>query len=354
MQEHSAAGADGLGYLVLALAMNVVIRVYLMRDLWVRVLRLGQCASASSAAANVAAQGRSGQRARRGICRRSRCRRVLAHELMTMDSDAPEISAARRPADAAIYFDGTSSRRRAVTLRFRRPARNQRTDEQPLAAWAYADIRRADSPSGMLRLSCLTAPALARLEIRDAALATELVSRCARLDENTPGRRGVAADRRLVARGGGFDRRRGAVRLPLAADRLAPLVPERSNGGSAMSPTAQIKTMFGAKVCDDPAGQAAFVKLVTAIARIRRPRPSVQSARAVDPDSQCLRAAGRQGLSVRRTAGEGRQPRRDRRRAGARTRPSQASRQHARADPQRRHVVPDRAAVRRHHRLRAR
>ena len=31
----------------------------------------------------------------------------------------------------------------------------------------YADIRRADSPSGTLRVTCLTAPSLARLEIRD-------------------------------------------------------------------------------------------------------------------------------------------------------------------------------------------
>ena len=34
-----------------------------------------------------------------------------------MDSDAPEISKTP-PANAATYFDGTSSRRRAVTLHF--------------------------------------------------------------------------------------------------------------------------------------------------------------------------------------------------------------------------------------------
>ncbi|WP_442894825.1 DUF7092 domain-containing protein [Bradyrhizobium sp. AZCC 1610] len=36
---------------------------------------------------------------------------------MTMDSDAPEISKTP-PANAATYFDGASSRRRAVTLQF--------------------------------------------------------------------------------------------------------------------------------------------------------------------------------------------------------------------------------------------
>ena len=87
---------------------------------------------------------------------------------MTMDNDAPEISKTP-PTNAAAYFDGTSSRRRAVTLHC-----SDRLeiieDEQTLAVWDYADIRRADSPSGMLRLGCLTAPALARLEVRDNAL----------------------------------------------------------------------------------------------------------------------------------------------------------------------------------------
>src|SRR5213596_3221972 len=109
---------------------------------------------------------------------------------MTMDSDAPEISKTP-PANATTYFDGTSSRRRAVTLQF-----SDRLEiiegEQTLAAWDYADIRRADSPSGILRLGCLGAPALARLEVRDNALASELVSRCANMDDNAPGRRGVA------------------------------------------------------------------------------------------------------------------------------------------------------------------
>ena len=86
-----------------------------------------------------------------------------------MENDAPEISKTP-PANAAIYFDGASSRRRAVVLHF-----SDRLEisehEQVLAAWDYADMRRADSPSGMLRLACLSAPALARLEVRDDALA---------------------------------------------------------------------------------------------------------------------------------------------------------------------------------------
>src|SRR4051812_25178570 len=107
-----------------------------------------------------------------------------------MDSDAPD--AAMSPAvGRAIYFDGTSNQRRAVTLQFADRLEIS-GGEQVLAVWAYGDIRRADSRSGMLRASCLTAAPLARLEIRDAAVAADLVSRCAGIDDNTPGRRGVA------------------------------------------------------------------------------------------------------------------------------------------------------------------
>ena len=49
-------------------------------------------------------------------------------------------------AGIGIYFDGMSSRRRAVTLVFS-DALEIGTDEAAPARWAYADIRRADSPS---------------------------------------------------------------------------------------------------------------------------------------------------------------------------------------------------------------
>ncbi len=71
------------------------------------------------------------------------------------------------PDPSAIYFDGKSSRRRLVTLAFGEHLEVSEPGEA-MVEWSYADIRKADSPSGILRLSCLTEPALARLEIRDA------------------------------------------------------------------------------------------------------------------------------------------------------------------------------------------
>src|SRR5260370_33931148 len=86
-----------------------------------------------------------------------------------MDSGPQNASASPGAGGSAIYFDGMSSRRHLVTLAFNDGLELQE-DGHTLAAWSFADIRRADSPSGALRVTCLTAPALARLEIRDAAV----------------------------------------------------------------------------------------------------------------------------------------------------------------------------------------
>ena len=199
------------------------------------------------------------------------------------DDDGPANASGSPEAGALIiYFDGTSNRRRLVTLAFNDRLELREAGETA-AQWAYADIRRADSPAGILRLTCLTAPALARLEIRDSAVATELVSRCPRLDENAPGRQGVAA---IVGWSLAAAVSLVAVVLygvPLAADRLTPLVPqvlERRLGDVA---ERQVKALFGDKVCDHGAGQAAFTKLVNAVRESADMDTSVESAVLASP-----------------------------------------------------------------------
>ena len=199
-----------------------------------------------------------------------------------MDSGPENAPASQAPAGSAIYFDGTSSRRRAVALAFRDRLELQEPGQTAIE-WPYDDIRRADSPAGMLRLSCLTAPALARLEIRDAAVAAELTSRCTRLDENFPGRHGIA---KIVSWSLAAAVSIVVVVLfgvPLAADRLTPLVPqvfERRLGDVA---EGQVKALFGGNICDNAAGQAAFTKLVNAIREAAGLDTSVQSAVLATP-----------------------------------------------------------------------
>ncbi|OKO88519.1 metalloendopeptidase [Bradyrhizobium sp. NAS80.1] len=175
-------------------------------------------------------------------------------------SDVPA-EAVAQSAKPTIFFDGVSSRRRQVTLTLGEALEILEEGGTPVR-WAYADIRRADSPVGILRLACTTAPPLARLEIRDTALAAEVTARCTRLDEHQTTRRGIA---KIVGWSVAAAVSIVCVVLfgvPLAADRLAPLVPkpvERRIGDAA---EVQIKTIFGRGVCEDPAGKAAFTKLV--------------------------------------------------------------------------------------------
>lgn len=168
---------------------------------------------------------------------------------------------AAQSAKPTIFFDGVSSRRRQVSLTLG-DALEIVEEGAARVRWAYDDIRRADSQAGVLRLACTTAPPLARLEIRDLALAEEVASRCVRLDEHQTTRRGVA---KIV----GWSMA-AAVSIvcvvlfgvPLAADRLAPLVPKPIERRIGDASEVQVKTIFGRSVCEDTAGKAAFTKLV--------------------------------------------------------------------------------------------
>ena len=115
-----------------------------------------------------------------------------------MDSVAADAAMAGPGAGPAIYFDGLSSRRQAVVVTFKEQLEISGEGLSPVAlspvslapvslapvSWAYSDIRRVDGGPGILRVACLSAPSLARLEIRDAVLATELMSRCTKLGES--------------------------------------------------------------------------------------------------------------------------------------------------------------------------
>ncbi|MBR0969773.1 M48 family metallopeptidase [Bradyrhizobium japonicum] len=168
------------------------------------------------------------------------------------------------PAQSArptIFFDGVSSRRRQVTLALGQALEIAEEGGAPVS-WAYADIRRADSPAGILRLACTSAPSLARLEIRDAALAADVTVRCMHLDEHQTSRRGVVKIVGWSVAAAGSIVCVVLFGVPLAADRLAPLVPKPIERRIGDASEVQVKTIFGRNVCEDPSGKAAFVKLV--------------------------------------------------------------------------------------------
>jgi len=160
----------------------------------------------------------------------------------------------------ATFFDGSSSRRRLVDIAFSDRLRIADGDG-PLASWDYADIRRADAPPGVLRLRCLSAPALARLEIVDAADIARCIELCPDLDA-AEARRGTL---RVVVLGlAASASMLGIVLfgLPLIADRITPLVPQEVDRRIGDAAERQVRTVFGDKTCNAREGAAALSALV--------------------------------------------------------------------------------------------
>jgi len=183
----------------------------------------------------------------------------------TTDGGPETIPAAPQPEGTSIFYDGTSSRRHQVQLALKDQLEIS-VNGTVLATWPFAEIRRADGVAGILRLSCVSAPSLARLEVRDATLAAALSLRCPHLNDNAAGGHGVAAIVGWSAAAAISIVAMIWFGLPLAADRLAPLVPntlERRIGDAA---EGQIVILFGGKACSgNAAGRAAFDKLMKEI-----------------------------------------------------------------------------------------
>jgi Zn-dependent protease with chaperone function len=166
-------------------------------------------------------------------------------------TDTPDIT--------AVFYDGTSNRKRSVTLRFG-DAMEIVEDGAAVATWPYADVRRADGKKA-LRLLCTSALPLARLEIADADAAARVASHFPQLEAG----RGATQTGRIVAWSLG-----AAVSIvlvivfgiPLLADRLAPLVPNAVEKRIGEAVDRQARTIFGGQTCTRPEGQAAFNKMI--------------------------------------------------------------------------------------------
>lgn len=175
------------------------------------------------------------------------------------ESGAPPLAAH----EAASFYDGTSSRRRNVTLDFGVKL-GICEDGRQIAAWEYSAIHRADSPPALMRLSNDGAPPLARIEIRDPAWMQRIAALCPALDA----RRGGGGAGRIVAWSMAALVSIVAVivfGVPLIADRLTPLIPAGFEKRLGQVADNQVRAIFDAKVCTGKEGNAAFAKLVEAL-----------------------------------------------------------------------------------------
>ena len=190
---------------------------------------------------------------------------------LTTDTPTPETTP---PSGRAIYFDGTCSTRNDVVVEAGAAGLQIfSSDRRLLDEWLYGELRRQAAPDGVLRLGRNGETLLARLEVRDAALASAIEDRAVTLD------RGGAAERRL--------RRKvvilslaavvsliftAIIGVPVLATRLTPLVPasvEQKLGkavDSQIRATLDTKHLGAAFVCgagaNGAAGRVALDKLV--------------------------------------------------------------------------------------------
>jgi Zn-dependent protease with chaperone function len=168
-------------------------------------------------------------------------------------------------AHPTVFFDGETSRRRTVELRF--AARLEIVqDEACLAAWPYADIRVVDAPGDLMRLCCVSAPPLSRLELRDPATRDDL----ARLCRNLTGPGGTQPI--SIARIAAWSAAAAAViaamiwfGVPALADEIAAVLPTGWERPLGQAVDKQVHLLFPGPPCTSQDGLAALGKLVTTL-----------------------------------------------------------------------------------------
>src|SRR5262245_21343627 len=179
----------------------------------------------------------------------------------------------------AVYFDGTSNRKRRVSLQLA-DVLDIVEDGKVIGTWPYSGIRRADGTRG-LRLSCVSALPLARLEIEDAATAQAVTARCTALDVGRGGTQTLRIVGRSLAAACSIALM-AAFGIPYAADRLAPMVPVALEKRIGEAVDRQLPFLLDGKTCSNPDGQAAFMKMMDALAKaggLETPRAEVISSK---------------------------------------------------------------------------
>lgn len=175
---------------------------------------------------------------------------------------------------AGMFFDGRTSARHSVTVEATPQTLRIRTaDGTLIAEWPYGELEAHSAPVDVLRLGRVGGPALARLEIRDPALAAEIDARADTLD------RSGASERRMRKRVVVWSLA-GTVSLVLVAvfgvpalsERIAPLIPLSVEHRLGLAMDKQVRAMLDNRKSDKPfecgtadaekPGRAAFDKLI--------------------------------------------------------------------------------------------
>ena len=178
------------------------------------------------------------------------------------------------PSGPTFFFDGATSARHIVTVELLAAGvRIRSLAGEPLAEWANADIAAFAAPDGVLRLGRVGNPRPARLEIRDAALATAVSTHAGAIRQFGA----IGARTRVKVVGWSLAAVASAVMVavfgvPAIAARVTPLVPVRIEQRLGLSVDAQVRNLLVrgradqfecGNTVDARASRAAFQKLVS-------------------------------------------------------------------------------------------
>jgi Zn-dependent protease with chaperone function len=155
----------------------------------------------------------------------------------------------------AIFYDGTSARRREVFIALNSDEISIAESGHEIATWRYADLTRQDAPAGMLRLASAVAGGLARLEISDSELASEIVRRAGSFSGRTPGHGRAAITVTFWSLAAAASLIVTAIYIvPLLADRITPLVPASLERRLGEGVDNQVRAVIGPKTCANTEG----------------------------------------------------------------------------------------------------
>jgi Zn-dependent protease with chaperone function len=174
------------------------------------------------------------------------------------------------PRGPAIFFDGTSSTRHDVLVVCTATGLwIVGTGGRTVDEWAYAELRRRSAPDDVLRLGRHGETSLARLEIRDATLASAVEDRAETLD------RSGAADRAMRRKVVGLSLAAIAslivtavVGVPALITRMVPFVPVTVEKKLGLAVDKQIRASLDTRglgttfACTEAAGNAALHRLI--------------------------------------------------------------------------------------------
>lgn len=167
-----------------------------------------------------------------------------------------------------VYFDGQTSRRQDVHVALGPDLALLKPDGRTLLAWPLAELRELSSPPGVLRLTREGGAPLARLDIREPALADSVRAAAPNLGAARAAESGVV--RRVVLWSVAAAVSFGAFALygvPALADRLTPLLPwsvDRRMGDAVdrqiryILPTTDDGPFACGEAPDEKAGRAAL------------------------------------------------------------------------------------------------